>query len=104
MGESVRRLPDLEVLSGKVYQAKELISRLRQENRELTRRLEEIHSRLDTQNDAVPESTPSPRGDISQVSAGETKAAVELERLRRERREIRERVSRLLQQIESLDL
>ena len=104
MGEAGSRLPDLEVLSGKVYQAKELISRLRQANRELTTRLEEIQSRLDTQEDVAPDSPASPQYDASRASAGESKSAAELERLRQERREIRERVSRLLQQMDSLEL
>jgi chromosome segregation ATPase len=101
MGEANSRLPDLEVLSGKVYQAKELINRLRHANRELTARLEEIQSRLDTQEDVRPEPA---KDDPSRASAAATEAAAELERLRRERREIRERVSHLLQQMDSLEL
>ena len=104
MGESGSRLPDLEALSGKVYQAKELISRLRQANLDLTARLEEIQSRLDNQEDVAPEAPAPPQDSRFQASAGESKAAVELKRLRRERREIRDRVSRLLQHMESLDL
>jgi hypothetical protein len=101
MGESGSRLPDLEALSGKVYQAKELISRLRQANLELTGRLEEIQSRLDTREDGAPQ---TPQDSHPQVPADESKVAAELERLRRERLEIRERVARILQQIESLEL
>ena len=100
MGETDSRLPDLEVLSGKVYQAKELINRLRHANRELTARLEEIQSRLDTQDDVRSEPA---KDDLSRASAA-TESGAELERLRRERREIRERVSHLLQQMDSLEL
>jgi chromosome segregation ATPase len=100
MGDAGSRLPDLEVLSGKVYQAKELISRLRHANRELTTRLGEIQGRLDTQ-----EKPPAaPQDEPARISAAEPEVVAELERLRLERREIRERVSRLLRHMESLEL
>ena len=101
MVEADNRLPDLEVLTGKVYQAKELISRLRHANRELSTRLDEIGRRLDTQEEVAPERE---RAEPTRASSTEPAAVAELERLRLERREIRERVSHLLQQIESLDL
>jgi regulator of replication initiation timing len=101
MGEVGSRLPDLEALSGKVYQAKELISRLRLANRELSTRLEEIQRRLDTQVEAAPEPV---QAEPPRAPSPEPAERAELNRLRLERREIRERVSHLLQQIESLEL
>jgi uncharacterized coiled-coil DUF342 family protein len=104
MGETANRLPDLDLLTGKVYQAKELISRLRQSNRELASRLEEIQRRLETQEpDALESRSTRPEG-AAPSPLSDSKLAAEVERLRRERSEIRERVSHLLQQIESLDI
>ena len=100
MGEGESRLPDLEVLSGKVYQAKELINWLRRSNKELNSRLDGIQSRLETQEE-VPPAAPELHEEPPRAS---TDANSKLERLRGERREIRERVSRLLEQIESLEL
>jgi len=93
MGESGERVKELDYLGGKIYQAKELIGRLREANKALTSRLE----------DRATAEQPV-REEVSPSSDPDTEALVaEVARLRDERREIRERVSRLLQQLESLE-
>lgn len=96
MSGAAKRPRELEALGAKVHQAKELISRLRESNRELTVQLETIKARLDTQDP----------GDSGGVLPWEPEPVLmaELERLRRERHEIRERVSRLLEQLENLEI
>jgi predicted nucleic acid-binding Zn-ribbon protein len=105
MAGAEKRPVDLETLGGKIAQAKKLIVRLKQSNRELTDQLEAIKRRLDTQEPVTPSEPPQPSQERS-VAAPETDAALlaEVERLRRERREIRDRVSRLLQRIDSLEI
>jgi hypothetical protein len=103
MGEAANRLPDLDVLTGKVYQAKELISRLRQSNRELSSRLGEIKRRFETQESVIDGVEADPQAGLDVASPPDSLAG-EVERLRKERLEIRERVSHLLKQIESLDI
>jgi uncharacterized coiled-coil DUF342 family protein len=100
MGDAGERVKELDYLGGKVYQAKELIGRLREANRDLASRLEEVQHRLESQTiaerplrDEAPEN-PDP----------DTEALVaEIARLRDERRQIRERVSSLLERIEALE-
>ncbi len=105
MAGAVKRSRELEALGGKVYRAKELINRLKESNRELTGQLEVIKRRLDTQGPVVPDPTPRPSQETPVATPGADAAIMaEVERLRRERSEIRERVSRLLQQIDSLEI
>jgi hypothetical protein len=99
MGESGERVKELDYLGGKVYQAKELISRLRETNRDLTSRLEEAQRRLESQ--TIVERPAA--AEIAESHPDTEALVVEVTRLRDERQQIRERVSRLLERIEALE-
>jgi chromosome segregation ATPase len=100
-----KRLRELEALEGKVYRAKELISRLRESNRELASQLEAIKDRIETQEPSAFASATDREEEASSTAPSPRRGLnAEVERLQRERLEIRERVSRLLQQLESLEL
>ncbi len=100
MGDSGERVKELDYLGGKVYQAKELISRLREANRDLASRLEDAEHRL--HNQTVAERPV--RAEVPEGPGPDAEALVaEVARLRDERRQIRERVSSLLERIEALE-
>ncbi len=104
MAEADDRAHDLDYLGGKVYQAKELIGRLRESNRALSARLGDIEKRLQESESTPQERDPSSGEEPVSLDSGNRELAAEVERLRGQRHEIRERVSRLLERIESLDL
>ncbi len=106
MGGASKRPRELEALGGKVYQATELINRLKESNQKLSDELEAIKHRLDTQEQEPAAGEVAEPSEKAVVAAPEPdpKLMEEVERLRRERLEIRERVSRLLQQIDSLEI
>jgi uncharacterized coiled-coil DUF342 family protein len=101
VADSDERAQELDYLGGKVYQAKELIGRLRESNRVLSARLEEVEHRLQTAESGSQEPAPA-RGE--EVDPSNRELIAEVKRLRKERRVIRDRVSKLLERIESLDL
>lgn len=105
MGGGAKQFRELEALSGKVHQATELISRLKKSNQKLSDELETIKRRLDLQ-EAGPSSEAAEPIEKPMAAAPEPDPTLmeEVKRLRRERVEIRERVSRLLQQIDSLEI
>ena len=105
MGGPSKRSRELEALGGKVYQATELINRLKESNQKLSDELEAIKQRLDTQEPVAPSEVAEPN-EKSVVAAPEPDPELmeEVKRLHRERLEIRERVSHLLQQIDSLEI
>jgi len=104
MAEADDRAQELDYLGGKVYQAKELIGRLRESNRALNSRLGDIERRLQEAESTPLEREPSSGQEAASVDSGNRELAAEIERLRSQRREIRDRVSRLLERIEGLDL
>ncbi len=105
MAGAEKRSRELEALGGKVYQATELINRLKESNRELCDELVAIKRRLDTQEPAVLDKAaqPSEQAPVA-VPEPDPELVAAVKRLRGERLEIRERVSRLLQQIGSLEI
>ena len=76
MAEADDRAHELDFLEGKVYQAKELLGRLRESNRVLSSRLEDAESRLQEA-----ESAPQERGPSSDEEAAEL-AILAVERLK----------------------
>ncbi len=85
---------ELELLGEKVRQAKEFIGRLKESNRALTAEVAELKSRLDGEEagEGQKKTSPPRRQSKSAQSA-------QLELLRRERKEIREKISHLLQKL-----
>lgn len=106
MGGAAKRSRELEALGGKVYQATKLIHRLKESNQKLSDELEAIKQRLDTQEPSAPSEVAEPSEEAVVVAAPEPDPELieEVKRLRGERLEIRERVSHLLQQIDSLEI
>lgn len=92
MAKKSNRPRELEILGEKVREAKELIGQLKGSNRVLAAELAELKSRLDGVELGKSEATSSPPHQQSKSS--------QLELLRRERKEIREKVSHLLQKLE----
>lgn len=104
MTDTDERAHELDYLGGKVYQAKELIGRLRESNRALSARLEEAEKRLESVG-SVSSEPPSARGEeAATADPGNRKLVAEVKRLRKERRIIRDKVSELIERIENLDL
>ena len=86
---------ELELLGEKVREAKELVGRLKESNRALTAELAELKSRLDSKESEKGEEKSSPPRRQSKSAP-----SAQLELLRRERKEIREKISHLLQKLE----
>ncbi len=95
MAKKSNRPRELEILGEKVREAKELIGQLKGSNRVLAAELAELKSRLDGVELGKSEATSSPPH--QQSKSGKSS---QLELLRRERKEIREKVSHLLQKLE----
>jgi len=108
MKEGIDVHRELDALSSKVYQAKELISRLRQSNRELSSRLSEVERHRKTtennQGEAQPDASPEATNDQQKETAAVGDLSAQIESLQNERREVRRRVSLLLRKIEALEL
>ncbi len=95
MAKKSNRPRELEILGEKVREAKELIGQLKESNRALVAELAELKSRLDGVESEKSEATSSPPH--LQSKSGKSS---QLELLQRERKEIREKVSHLLQTLE----
>ena len=95
MAKKSNRPRELEILGEKVREAKELIGQLRESNRALAAELAELKSRLGGVESEKSEATSSPPH--RQSKSGKPS---QLELLQRERKEIREKVSHLLQTLE----
>ncbi len=104
MADTEERANQLDHLGGKVYQAKELIGRLRESNRALISRLEEVEKRLQTAESVSQEPVPASGMEAAEIDPGNRELVAEVKRLRRERRVMRDKVSKLLERIEGLDL
>ena len=99
MAKKSTRPRELELLGQKVREAKELVGQLRESNRSLTSELAELKGRLEgVESSAGPaaenKSSPPRRQSESVQSA-------QLDLLRRERKEIREKISHLLEKLEA---
>ena len=86
---------DLEHLGKRVREATKLIGRLRESNQALTGELAELKSRLESvESETGEEKSSPPRRQLKSAQSAQ------LDLLRRERREIREKISHLLQKLE----
>ncbi|MEE9263775.1 MAG: hypothetical protein V3V11_04905 [Vicinamibacteria bacterium] len=94
MAKKSNRPRELEILGEKVREAKELIGQLKESNRALAAELAELKSLGGVESEKS-EATSSPPH--RQSKSGKSS---QLELLRRERKEIREKVSHLLQTLE----
>lgn len=97
--------PGLEKLREKVKQATDLIGQLRESNHSLTSDLAELRKQLktaSTEGSLFETSEDSEAADPADESASRDALEQELAMLRQERREIRAKVERLLQQIDNL--
>lgn len=95
MAKKSHRPRELELLGEKVREAKELIGQLKERNRALTAELTELRSR--------PNGVESETGEEKSSSSrrrSESAQSAQLDLLRRERKEIRDRISHLLQKLE----
>ena len=86
---------ELETLGRKVREASEVIGHLRDSNRELASELEEVKLRL------TPGAAAGPAGKAKVVATGPS-AGAELKLLRQERKQIRDRIVHLLEQLEEI--
>lgn len=97
--------PELDALGEKVERAKGLIGQLRERSRVLTAELEELRRRLESpelERTARATARPIEEEGESQGERAPRTDGTELKLLRREREEIRERLSRLLTGLEDL--
>ncbi len=86
---------ELDLLAQKVREAKELVGRLKESNRALTDEVAELRSRLDGKElEKGEEKSSTPRRQSKSTQSAQ------LELLLRERKEIREKISYLLQKLE----
>ena len=95
MAKKSDRPRELEILGDKVREAKELIGQLKESNQALAAELAELKSRLDGVGSEKSEATSG--APHLQSKSGKSS---QLELLRRERKDIREKVSHLLQTLE----
>ena len=86
---------ELEALGKKVREASEVIGHLRDSNRALANELEEMKLRL-------ADGAPAGPAGKAKVAATGTSAGAELKLLRQERKQIRDRIVHLLEQLEEI--
>ena len=104
MKDGVDVLRELDALSSQVYQAKELINRLRQSNRELaSQRSDAERHQKSTEQDQL-EAQPEATSGLREETATAVDLSAKIESLQNERREVRRRVSLMLRKIEALEI
>lgn len=100
MAEERDRLQELDALGEAVARAKDVIARLRRHNRELAAQLSKAKSGLEGR----PATAEAGELVAARKRGREATLASELQLLRSERQQIRERIARVLDQVESLNL
>jgi hypothetical protein len=100
MAKKSDRPRELELLGEKVREAKELIGQLRESNRALAAELTELKSRLGDTKSASGKREAKAAGAAGSRREPKAAQSAQLELLRRERKQIRQKISHLLEKLE----